>query len=270
MKSVLLFLFKNIWLSIFDPSVRAFLRILVLGAIKQKFKISTIKLIGLEVEFVDPKALAFQYKEIFAENFYNFKTQTNKNDGLILDCGSNIGLSALYFAKRFPHTKIVCVEADPEICKILKRNIKRNNITGVEIINKAIWHEETVVCFLPDGNDGGRVDFCENHSSISIETIRLKDLLNRYDQITMLKLDVEGAELSALQDCCSKLNDVENMFIEYHSRSSCQQELSKLITIIETAGFRYFITNSHSKRNPYERVRDSRTYDLLLNIFCFR
>jgi len=42
---------------------------------------------------------------------------------LILDCGANIGLSSLYFAKNWPSAHVVAVEPDPSNFELLRRNV---------------------------------------------------------------------------------------------------------------------------------------------------
>ena len=40
----------------------------------------------------------------------------------ILDCGANIGITALYFAWRYPNARIFCIEPDNHNFELLKRN----------------------------------------------------------------------------------------------------------------------------------------------------
>ncbi len=63
--------------------------------------------------------------EIFVEEVYRFQSDTNTP--LIIDCGSNIGLSIIYFKRLFPEAKIIGFEPDNEIFKILENNINQFN-----------------------------------------------------------------------------------------------------------------------------------------------
>jgi len=44
----------------------------------------------------------------------------------------------LYFKFRYPKSRILAFEPDPELCKILESNIRRNDIYGVRILDKAV------------------------------------------------------------------------------------------------------------------------------------
>ena len=46
----------------------------------------------------------------FNEFNYNFKIPEN---GVILDCGANIGISTTYFAEKYPHALIIALEPSP-------------------------------------------------------------------------------------------------------------------------------------------------------------
>ena len=45
----------------------------------------------------------------------------------------------------------------------------------------------------------------------------------------MLKIDIEGAEFEVLDDCKNHLNNIENIFIEYHSSNKKPQQLHDIL-----------------------------------------
>ena len=59
---------------------------------------------------------------------------------LIIDCGGNIGLSALYFGLQFPEAQIVVVEPDADNFALLKRNTA---VLGQRVLPLlgGVWHE---------------------------------------------------------------------------------------------------------------------------------
>jgi hypothetical protein len=57
--------------------------------------------------------------------------------GVYVDVGANVGALALAVAAQRPATRIVCIDADPEIVDVLRRNVtenKRSNVTIVECL----------------------------------------------------------------------------------------------------------------------------------------
>ena len=60
-------------------------------------------------------------KDIFVQRIYHFESR--RANPLILDCGSNIGLSLLYFASTYPQSRIIAFEPDPTIFPCLQENM---------------------------------------------------------------------------------------------------------------------------------------------------
>jgi hypothetical protein len=74
-----------------------------------------------------------------------------------------------------------------------------------------------------------------------VRTVRLRDYLDQ--PIEFLKLDIEGAEVPVLLDCSDRLEQVEHLFVEYHSFIGLPQPLDCLISILRSAGFRFYARN---------------------------
>ena len=107
-------------------------------------------------------------------------------------------------------------------------------------------------------------------NTIEVKAVRLKDFLNR--EVDFLKIDIEGAENVVLSDIADNLHFVKNMFLEYHGTFNQNNELVKMINIISEAGFNFYIKEAASIYDtPFHRSKNPNTsYDVQLNIFCFR
>jgi FkbM family methyltransferase len=217
------------------------------------------------LQYTSPFWFLHSLHEIFADKIYNFKS--NKTNPRIIDCGSNIGLSAIYFKSIYPDCQLTCFEADPTIVGKLEENLKSFKISA-EIVDKAVWTEETELCFSSDGQLGGKLS--DSGDGKKVQTIRLKDFL--FEKIDFLKLDIEGAETAVLKDCKNQLHLVENIFIEYHCTPEEPQELNEMLSILTNAGFRYYIKEAWNNRSfPFmEKNSSSTMYELQLNIFGYR
>ena len=226
-------------------------------------------LLGVEWAGTDGASFVASYYEIFTEEVYAFRT-SNKAP-YIIDCGANIGLSVLYFKRRFPSALILAFEPDPGIFAILKSNLASGNMMDIEIRNKAVWVENSTIRFLVEGGESGRIVNAENADSkkvVSVGTQSLKELLNR--KVDFLKIDIEGAEYEVLQDCREQLRWVEHLFVEYHSHHTKDQKLNELLSILSDAGFRYQIKDSYTARTPFLERPLMLEMDLQLNIFAYR
>ena len=217
---------------------------------------------GKNFEIVDSASFNFMYKEIFQNGIYDFETNTSRP--YILDCGANVGLSILYFKQIYPQSEILAFEPDQYIFKTLQKNV--GNLKGVQLIPKGLWSSDGRLSFFSNKSDGGLISKSGNYE---IDVTKLSSYLNR--QVDFLKIDIEGAELEVIQECESDLVKVKKMFLEYHSFMESSQNLGKLISIMENAGFRYYISTPGFVNNlPFKEVKNYKGMDMQLNIFCLR
>jgi len=225
-----------------------------------------VKFLNYIFDVPDAASFIWQFKEIFVEDIYNFKA-VNETP-IILDCGSNIGTSLIYFSQMYPEARIIGFEADSAIAEISIQNLKKNNITNVDVINSAVWVDNDGINFSTDGADGGSVRNGEN--SKKVKSIRLKEVLQQEPIIDFLKIDIEGAEYEVMNDCKGSLANVENIFIEYHSWNNSSQGLSSILNILEKNNFRYYIEDISKRKQPFINRGLNSKMDLQLNIFGYK
>jgi len=227
--------------------------------------IHNTSLFGRNFEFLNPQTFIGQYHEIFIKEIFYF--QPTNEDPVILDCGSNIGMSILYFKRSYPNSKILGFEPDPFVFEILKRNVKSFRLENVELINKGIWKDKGKLRFDQDMNDSGHISSSGN---IEIDVITLYQYLNK--RIDFLKIDIEGSELEVITSLDGCLANVSQVFIEYHSRVSENQNLHCLLDIMQRNFFRFYILNNSVKINkPFMNIKSGNIqYDNLLNICFYR
>jgi FkbM family methyltransferase len=170
-----------------------------------------------------------------------FVTELNledDDDRISIDIGANIGIYTLLLSHLYPKCKVISIEASPTIFEKLKLNCQLNNLlpgSNLVLLNKAV-----------SDKDGTWVEFYEKHSmstmskefltSISSKIITNKDdelhkeivrtvtidklaETTNINEISFLKIDVEGAEVLVLKGAINILTEkkVRNMIIEYHS-----------------------------------------------------
>ena len=232
---------------------------------KKRYKLCRISIDGYEFKIPDALSFIWQYKEIFVDKSYEFRTDVN--NPVIIDCGANVGMSALFFGTEYPGATVIAFEADPIISNYLNNNIIKNKIDNVQVINKAVWINNGDLEFASEGSDGGSVHSLSG-KKIKIKSIRLKEIIESYTSVDMLKMDIEGAEREVINDCKDVLHKVKNIFIEYHDFFNERQYLSRLTSILEENGFRYYISATHSKKKPMQPVPKRKGMDLQLNIFA--
>jgi FkbM family methyltransferase len=128
--------------------------------------------------------------------------------GTALDVGANIGNHACFFARRFRH--LVCIEPGTTASLVLEANLSLSGLRNFDIHRVALGSEErfgvldrvsgqnlgsSVVRLVDPGGDG------------EFEILRGDRLLQRsgVDDLTFVKIDVEGAEVGVIEGLAETL-----------------------------------------------------------------
>ena len=235
---------------------------------KNSLEEGVFNIFGHQFRYTDGRAFIHSVEEIFVDEVYRFHSE--KKSPIIIDAGANIGLSVLYFKRLYPSCKIIAYEPDPKIFNILNENVASCRLDNVETRDAAAWIEDGELKFFSDGALSGssEVDASLQGELAVVRAERLKTILQS-QKVDFLKIDIEGAENSVMFDIEQELTQVENLFFEYHSISGKDQMLGDLLNIAKRAGFRYSINGTHGARLPFID-RNKRTFDLQLNVSCFR
>ncbi|HJZ77580.1 MAG TPA: FkbM family methyltransferase [Vicinamibacterales bacterium] len=195
------------------------------------------------LQYSDLLSLCPQWDDIFVRGSLAFTT--SEAAPRILDCGANLGLASLFFKRSYPAARITAFEADPSIAALLDRNLRVNGAADVEVVQAAVWTENGVVTFHADGADCGTLaaHALEPHEhSLRVPAVRLADRLAR-EPIDLLKLDIEGAELSVLADCETALGNVRAMLLEVHEFDPAERRSPDVLRLLERCGFSYAVTH---------------------------
>lgn len=222
----------------------------------------------LVIHYRRPYELLHTYTEIFANEIYKFRA--GKDAPLVLDCGTNIGMSMLYFKKLYPKARLVAFEPDAANFSLLQKNAKANNLSDVTLHNAAVWTANGTLSFSSAGSEASHVT-TDGSGGQLVQSIRLADILSAEETIDFLKIDIEGAEWPVVQDCASYFNKVQHLFLEYHGKTSESGKLAGLMEIIARSGFSVYVQNAaDALPSPFLNKTTNTIYDVQLNLYCFK
>ncbi len=228
------------------------------GDLKRKIRLAYLKTIVLRhydaannvaeigdhrVKFCTYASYAHLFNEIFVDQQYYFVA--DRENPLIIDCGSNIGVSVLYFKMLYPRSTILAFEPDRDAFSCLVANLKANGIESVFAEEKALsGREGRTILYYDRGNPGalGASIIMERlpKEMRAVDAVRLSEYLDR--EVDFLKMDVEGAEGDILEEVSrqGKLRLMRRMVIEFHHHIIKDTDvLSRLLGLLEAAGFGY-------------------------------
>lgn len=129
------------------------------------------------------------------EQYFDFKKINAKKDNIFVDAGSYDGQTTLDFMKwcNNNYKKIYCFEPNRNNYYNVSEKFKDNS--KIQVINAGTWNKEGKLSFLCDGA-ASRITDEDSECSISVKTI---DSIVGDENISFIKMDVEGAEIESLR-----------------------------------------------------------------------
>lgn len=160
----------------------------------------------------------------FEPEFTKCLRQILTSDMMFLDVGAYFGNYVILASQRVKH--VVAIEPHPDIAKVLRETIKRNNLENVTVVERPLFSRVT------RGQLGRRNNF-QVVSGGPMETTTLDDLGLTPD---VIKMDIEGAEYDALvggQQTIEKCKPT--ILVEVHTRkierfSHTAKQVRRLLT----------------------------------------
>ena len=121
--------------------------------------------------------------------------QSNTKVHNIIDAGSNVGYTSLYFAKNLINTNIISVEPSPENVRILSKNIELNNLQkSINIMEIAI-SEDSKKRFNNSQDFRDKMDWANTtieNSNGQIKSITINEIIlnENWEYVDFLKIDL--------------------------------------------------------------------------------
>ncbi|MEP6683081.1 MAG: FkbM family methyltransferase [Parafilimonas sp.] len=163
------------------------------------------------------KAIFFQ---VFYEKQYDLYGVDFPYAKRIIDGGANIGCASVYFSMRFPEAKIIAIEPEKNNFELLKKNVAFYK--NIQCLQAGIWDKNEKLSLT--NPEGGAAEFMfDNNSNLdnTINGITIPAIIDsqNWDDVDILKLDIEGAEKEVFTSSdLSWLKKVKLLIIELHDR----------------------------------------------------
>jgi FkbM family methyltransferase len=200
----------------------------------------------IEANIAGYKITAFSYSQLInlVEEIFIYEVYRPTNNTAvrtIIDCGSNIGISILYFKKLYPESRVIAFEPDHDTFKLLTTNINDNNINNVELHQVALGNMESEVVLYGKPSRPGSLNMSLFKSEeMTGENKVIANKLSNYitSEVDLLKIDVEGAEVIIIQDLIdnNKLRLIRQLIIEYHPDIT-GKSVETFISLLESRNF---------------------------------
>jgi FkbM family methyltransferase len=137
----------------------------------------------------------------------------------VLDLGAHIGTFTLAAASL--GCEVLAVEASPENAELLRASVEHNGFTHVRIVQAVASNRSGMVPFSCYGPFGHVFTAATNMPTVEVPAVRADDLLAEvgWERVDLVKLDVEGSEIAALDGMTTLLNRTDAPPIIYESNA---------------------------------------------------
>lgn len=180
---------------------------------------------------------------------------------LVLDIGAGTGSEALTFSRLVgPGGVVLSVEAHPVVFEALTRTLRANGVANVICAPVAVSDSRGQVRMEDDSQGwlGNSIVKQTDSSEVTVQALRLDDLLDEQHlsdrRIALLKMNIEGAELLALQGADATLERTDHLAISCHDFKGQALGQPQLRTYREVMGMlqdRGFTVTARRDPRPY-------------------
>jgi FkbM family methyltransferase len=200
----------------------------------------------------------FRLKQWGGEKEYVLEMLSDlRNNDILLDIGSSVGLVSILSASKLINGSVISIEPDPENYNCLMNNYKINNLKNFNALQCAIGDKVSKIELFTAGSNGYSPSLKKvngiNHSII-VDVFTVDTLIEekRIDIPTVIKIDIEGAELLALKGMNKLLSADKKpraIYLEVHPDflNSFDTSTEEIFDYLKT--FKYRITNKIHREN---------------------
>ena len=183
------------------------------------------------------------FKQVLIECHYSFPLDFSP--GTIIDAGANIGLSAVFFANRYPKSTILAIEPERSNYELLVRNSA--NYPNIKPLRAALWNANGFVSLIDSGagNHGFQTAESDVHSQNAgdlVPAVTVAHLMSKegWSTIDLLKMDIEGSEKEVFDTSATWIGKVRAIMVELHEeiRAGCKDSFAVAVKGFEDGGSR--------------------------------
>jgi FkbM family methyltransferase len=196
-------------------------------------------------------------------SFFYFDDYIPRKGWSIIDAGAYQGFYTEICSKLVKEKgQVFSIEPNPSLCKALREKFMQSGYLNIKVIESALGNREGKIILYISNNFASVSSLEENHvhrfdaeyKSVEVNLSQIDTLVEeqRICQLDLVKIDVEGAELMALQGAKKSMSQqlIKRFIIEVHSDVVSPKDIKRFLSnyaydtniIINTSGYtRYYI-----------------------------
>jgi FkbM family methyltransferase len=140
-----------------------------------------------------------------------------KEGDTVIDIGAMGGQYTIIASQRVGTTgKVISVEPNPLSFRILRNNVKLNNLRNVHLVNYAVGEQpgRTTLYYNEESIDRSLITKTNQNHSIDVEMRTIDSIAEHEPYLTLLKIDTEGYDEKVLEGARNTLQKTRYVIVE--------------------------------------------------------
>jgi len=165
---------------------------------------------------------------------------TVEKGDVVVDAGAHVGCFTRLASKKA--NKVVAIEPEPVNLFRLKSNLRRWKANNVIVVEKGLWNSvSTISLHLRENYSVGHSLFNSSlsESKVNVDVDTLDNILAELNisSVDFLKMNIEGAELEALQGAKETLKKTSKVVVEAHHSRDGEKTAPRVAKALRNNGF---------------------------------
>ena len=160
------------------------------------------------------------------------------------DIGANKGSFIYWLSRWVGHGRVVAFEPQPELARSTADACRAIKLRNVKVEAKAVYsHGGDQDLFVPEGHQPGaslhrKAQEAASFTTLSVPLVSLDEYFGENDRVTLLKIDVEGAEFGVLRGAERILRQHAPLLVfECENRHLAPGNVQDLFSYLEGLGY---------------------------------
>lgn len=154
----------------------------------------------------------------------------------IVDLGSNVGYSVVYFCSQFPWARVEAYEPHPVHARYLREHVELNGLGDRVAVHEVAVAAVSGNLLLTDCGTHSQLVAISNEPTVRVAVIDWLDTA-RDQVIDLLKIDIEGGEFDLIDDPRFEKLKVRHLVIEWHTSGEASETETRVCRRLEALGF---------------------------------
>jgi FkbM family methyltransferase len=159
----------------------------------------------------------------------------------VIELGGSLGVVGAFAAKRLaPGTRMISIEANPNIIGYCRKNLSSNSAGSAEVLHRVVaYGTEKAPFYISDNIHISRTEPFAGSRRVDVETTTIAELLERVgSKQFQLIMDIEGAEVDVIREESSIFKKCVLAIIEFHPSNYSEPDntTTEMISILKEQG----------------------------------